>query len=552
MNTLIKENTPLEKYNYLEVIHHVWVKLALVIIFSCLMANSANAQLVHPGGWHTQEDLTLIRTKVAAKEEPWITGWNAARNQGPDARTTTNPSVLITRNGAMHGAGFDAWVLTMKWVASGDSSYSDAAINIIDTWVDTVRDFDVYGPTLTLSSGAGAMAQAAEILEHGFNGEAGWPQWRADAAKDWFKSVVYDPWTNTGTHRSSNWGTSALGGNMSMAVFMDDFSEYSYQREAYQFGYPDTHDGCASLTDYVTHATGQAFETGRDQPHVQGGIAHLTEAALVMWNQGDELVYLENNRLLAGVEYHARYNIGFNDLPFDSNIPNRCNIRNNGQDRGISDSERGLLSPVYYMSAKLFSQAGLPHPNTKAVLSHPGYSPEINNFAHPGLGMFTFVSTSSNSDSSISGGNPNDGGSTVVQITKRNASGFAIDANNGAINGQNLFLWSENSNNANQRWIEIDRGNNYYSYQKQGTNHCIDGGNGGASRQNVYLWDCNANNQNQHWLKASTDSGFFKLIKRNSPGFAINGGSRGANGQNVNLYSSSHSSHNLQWSIDKL
>ena len=44
------------------------------------------------------------------------------------------------------------------------------------------------------------------------------------------------------------------------------------------------------------------------------------------------------------------------------------------------------------MSAKHFSNAGLQHPNTRAVLDFPGYSPEINNFAHPGLGMFTFVS----------------------------------------------------------------------------------------------------------------------------------------------------------------
>ena len=70
-----------------------------------------------------------------------------------------------------------------------------------------------------------------------------------------------------------------------------------------------------SLTDYLPFASGQALETGRDQIHVQGGIAHLTEAALCLWNQGDQFVYLENNRLLASVEYHARYNLGFDDLP---------------------------------------------------------------------------------------------------------------------------------------------------------------------------------------------------------------------------------------------
>lgn len=137
----------------------------------------------------------------------------------------------------------------------------------------------------------------------------------------------------------------------------------------------------------------------------------------------------------------------------------------------------------------------------------------------------------------------------AVHIRKRNAQAFAIDGNGGAANGQSVYLWAQNRNNRNQQWVEIDRGNGYYSYKKQGTNHCLDGNRGGTNNQDVYLWQCSNNNQNQHWQKSSTDSGFFKLIKRNASGFAINGGSNGDNGQNVNLYDSSNRSHNLQWSI---
>ena len=137
----------------------------------------------------------------------------------------------------------------------------------------------------------------------------------------------------------------------------------------------------------------------------------------------------------------------------------------------------------------------------------------------------------------------------VVQITKRNAPGFAIDGGNTESNGSNVYLWAENDNNQNQQWIEIDRGNGYYSYQKIGTNFALDGGNGGEIRQNVYLWTINENNQNQHWQKVDAGGGAFKLVKRNAPGFAINGGGNGANGQNVNLFDSSNSSQNLQWFI---
>ena len=353
--------------------------------------DGTESQMVHPGGWHTQQDLTTIREMVAARREPWITGWNAARNEGPDENFTTNPPRVITNNAQMARDGFAAWILTMKWVASGDQEFADAAIGVIDTWVDDVEDFEVFAPTLTVSTGAGAMAQAAEILAHGFNGEAGWRAQDVARAQVWFRDVVYEPQTNSGLASSANFGTSALGGNMSMAIFMDDEARYNFQRQAFITGYNGI-DGCNSLTDYIPFASGQALETGRDQSHVQGGIAHLTEAALCMLHQGDDLVYLENNRLLAGVEYHARYNLGFNDLPYNPNVPDRCN---NGfsflNATEIGSEHRGDFSPVYYMSAQLFTKAGLNHPNTRAVLSHPGYSPEPNNNAHPGLGMFTFV-----------------------------------------------------------------------------------------------------------------------------------------------------------------
>ena len=386
------KNVSLKMCGWFDIVHRAYARIAIVALFVCLTAGTANAQMVHPGGWHTQQDLTTIREMVAAEEEPWITGWNAARNEGPNADFTSNPPALITSSSAMHTAGFAAWVLTMKWVASGDKAFADAAIGVIDNWVDTVEDFDVFAPTLTISTGAGAMAQAAEILAHGFDGEAGWPAEDVAAAQAWFRDVVYEPQTNTGLASSANFGTSALGGNTSMAIFMDDEVRYSFQRQAFITGYNSV-DGCNSLTDYIPFASGQAFETGRDQIHIQGGIAHLTEAALCLWHQGDQFVYLENNRLLAGVEYHARYNLGFDDLPYNPNVPNRCNIPFSFLDATEIGSEgRGEFSPVYYMSAQLFAKAGLSHPNTRAVLSHPGYSPEINNFAHPGLGTFAFVS----------------------------------------------------------------------------------------------------------------------------------------------------------------
>jgi len=139
--------------------------------------------------------------------------------------------------------------------------------------------------------------------------------------------------------------------------------------------------------------------------------------------------------------------------------------------------------------------------------------------------------------------------SSIVHITKRNATGFAIDGNKGGANGQDVYLWSESGTNENQQWLEIDRGNGYYSYQKVGTDFALDGGKGGADRQNVYLWTVEEDNYNQHWKKVDLGNGAFQLVKRNAPSFALNGGGSGSNGQSITLFDSSNSSENLQWYI---
>ena len=367
--------------------------LLKAVVFSALLffASPSHAQLVHPGGWHTQADLTLIRTKVNAAEEPWATGWDAVKDKKPNINYKANVSRIVTDKTALSKQGHAAYLLTMKWVATGDQRYANAAIGVIDQWVENVDGFNVEGPTLTLSTAAGHMAQAAEILAHGFDGSAGWPPAKVKAAQAWLKRKVYDKWTNTGSSRSSNWGTSCIGGNMSMAVFCDNRKMLKEQVNAYKFGYRDTRDGCAGVAQYIFSPTGQAFESGRDQAHVQGGIGHLVEAALTAWNQGIDLVSYADYRLVAGVEYHAKYNVGHNDVPWTSTIYNPCNIRILGDTNKISAEKRGFVSPIYFMCDKLFTLAGQDHPYTDEVITHADYLPEFSNTSHPGMGQLAFV-----------------------------------------------------------------------------------------------------------------------------------------------------------------
>ena len=61
---------------------------------------------------------------------------------------------------------------------------------------------------------------------------------------------------------------------------------------------------------------GQSYDSGRDQPHAQGLMAHLFDVAIVSWNQGTEdLFAYGDNRLLSGMEYSAKFNLG-EDVPY--------------------------------------------------------------------------------------------------------------------------------------------------------------------------------------------------------------------------------------------
>ncbi len=153
------------------------------------------------------------------------------------------------------------------------------------------------------------------------------------------------------------------------------------------------------------------------------------------------------------------------------------------------------------------------------------------------------IYTSGNGGGSGGGGNTHN----FVHMQKRNASGYALDGGNGGANNQSVKLWTSSTNNQNQQWEEISRGNGFYSYKKRNTNYCLDGGNGGSNNQNLKLWTCSNGNQNQHWKKISAGNGYYRLEKRNASNYSIDGGNGGSNNQNVKLWQSNSSNQNQQW-----
>ncbi len=142
-------------------------------------------------------------------------------------------------------------------------------------------------------------------------------------------------------------------------------------------------------------------------------------------------------------------------------------------------------------------------------------------------------------------------GHAATFVMEKNNQSFAIDGNRGAIEGQQIYLWNTNTGNVNQNWVQLDRGNGFYSYKKLNTNLCWDGGNGGSRRQPVTLETCDTNNQDQHWRKVKVVSGseIYRFEKRNAPGWSIDGNGGAAQRQAIYLWNSSDSNVNQQWAL---
>jgi hypothetical protein len=359
-------------------------------------APSVQQKFVHPGGWHTETELERVRKNVTAGKQPWLDAWKAIQNA--DVNTNYQPRVAANVTDAywIQNDGHAAYALAIKWVASGDIAYAKASERIIDAWVSTVES---AAPT-TMRNGIGAnqMANAAEILAYGFNGTAGWPATNVARAKSWFRDVVY-PRVKNGA--SANWGTSCMAGIMSMSVFCDDREMFNTAVDAYKHGFvvnSSLKDGCCGVTQYID-ATGEDAESGRDQGHSQGGIAHLLEVAMVAWNQGVNLVTYNDdynvrdygasgaNRLFIGFEYTAKYNLG-NDVPYHPFFE-YCNDVTI-YPAGVSAKGRGNFSPIWEMAVHLFKGVGLDPIYGRQILESPGYAPEKTNSDHPGLGTLMF------------------------------------------------------------------------------------------------------------------------------------------------------------------
>ncbi|HWK05041.1 MAG TPA: cellulose binding domain-containing protein [Puia sp.] len=353
----------------------------LVWMLSCGVTQTQAQTFVHPGGLHTLADLDRMKAKVAAAAHPWIDAWNVLITDWEAQNTyTALPYTNIGGSGNRQRASQDAhaaYLNTLRWYITGDTTYAQCAVRICNAWSNTVNQVasgELY--QLPINN----FMQVAELLRI-------YPGWKpADIAS--FKNMALT-YFYPACHNSlaqcglpSSWDSPLASSIMGIGVFCDDSAKYNEAVTYFKTG-----AGNGSLLHAVLLASGQITEMGRDMVHANIGLSCLAEMCQTAWNQGLDLYSYGNNRLLAGFEYYCQYNLNH---PVTWAPINDCD---NDNFLGISYyNARGYLTnnPTFEMVYNHYNVLqGLSTPYTKALVNLA--RPETQNADFFGYGTFAYT-----------------------------------------------------------------------------------------------------------------------------------------------------------------
>lgn len=194
-------------------------------------------------------------------------------------------------------------------------------------------------------------------------------QW---AAMVWRALVpMMDRFEQDSPYANGNWGAIVNRLRMACAIFLNDSVMYREATDYYLHAYDN-----GSLPHYISE-TGQCQETGRDQAHVQLGLEALAQTCEMAWQHGDDLWGALDNRLMKGFEYTAKYNLGYDDVPFET-WQDCTGLYGDWTDPGRMN--RGKLWDIYALPYRHYvGRMGLRMPYTGRIVN--GERPKVKEFA---------------------------------------------------------------------------------------------------------------------------------------------------------------------------
>jgi len=242
-------------------VHSRFASLVVMGVLLCASTvtkiSAAQTAFVHPGVLHTTADLNRMKEMVAARAEPYTTGWNKVRADPRASLTYTPRPYGVVRRipdtisyQALNSDAIAAHLNAIQWTVTGDAAHARKAVEILNAWSSTLTTFPSTGdPVLTAGLTGYQLAAAAEIIR------ATYPQWTVseqDRVKTMLLTKFYPifhnfliyhaadglPRTNTGVnvHFHTNWDAIAMASMAAIAVFAEDRAKYQEALDNFKNG----------------------------------------------------------------------------------------------------------------------------------------------------------------------------------------------------------------------------------------------------------------------------------------------------------------------------
>lgn len=267
------------------------------------------------------------------------------------------PYEVVARDGEFRkskaGSERDMW---QAW-QSAKAGDNKTALEIINAYANTLQRFDGHdAPLCTIQ--AYWLLRSMSLLN--VKGEMSDEEYAA--AKAMVRRAVLpviDKFEADSPYANGNWGHIVNRCRMAAAIFLEDKAFYQHAIDIYLHANDN-----GSLPNYVSE-TGQCQETGRDQGHAQLGLGAMCEICDMAWQQGDDLWGALDNRLMRGMEYTAKYNLGY-DVPFET-WTDCTGLYNDWTEPG--EMGRGRIRCIYELPYQHYvGRKGLKMPYTKKIL----------------------------------------------------------------------------------------------------------------------------------------------------------------------------------------
>ena len=307
-------------------------------------ATTANSKpFVHPGIAHTDQSLKLIKRKIESNAQPWSNAWAEMQEslyadlhwqpkarahiaRGPYNKPDIGSSEFINDGNA-------AYTHSLLWVITEKEVYAQKAAEILDAWSSKLKSISEHDAKLLIGMVGHHYCNAAELMKHRWDG---WPEKKQNDFRMMLRDIWYPIIKDFHPSANGNWDASMMQTMIAMAVFLDDRRMFNQATDYFLKG-----QGNGAIGNYF-FPSGQCQESGRDQVHTQMGLEFLANTCETAWNQGVDLYQAEDNRLLKGFEYTAKYNLGF-EVPFEPYE----SFEGRYKHKTISKVSRGRLREMY-------------------------------------------------------------------------------------------------------------------------------------------------------------------------------------------------------------